>query len=204
MELSVKFKKLNDKAVMPVKEGSAAGYSLTATSLVFDEQGCAIYGCGLAVKIPEGYVGLVLPLPNVTNKDLVQSDCCGVISPDNREELVIKFKPSLLYVDANDKVGQHSCSSRNSKGGTRQTDVNTQSVSYYGADVAYFLRDKEFIDGDLGDDYVQGRHPKALNPRIYKEGDKVAQLLIIPAPAVVFEEVKKRPTEGEHEKSERG
>ena len=63
--MKVKFKKLSDNAVIPsyAKPGDA-GLDLTATSMqVVDQKtyGYIEYGTGIAVEIPEGYVGLIYP-----------------------------------------------------------------------------------------------------------------------------------------------
>ena len=61
--MKIKIKKLNDKAVIPAYAHAAdAGLDLTATSIKHDfGKDVFIYGTGLAVEIPEGYVGLVFP-----------------------------------------------------------------------------------------------------------------------------------------------
>ena len=60
--MKVKIKKLHADAVVPsyAKPGDA-GMDLTATSRTFDEHGNVVYGVGLAIEIPEGYVGLIFP-----------------------------------------------------------------------------------------------------------------------------------------------
>ena len=76
----VKFKKLNEYAICPVKaHASDAGFDLTATSFYVDEDGCSVYGTGLAVEIPRGYVGLLFPRSSVAKKDLLLSNAVGVI-----------------------------------------------------------------------------------------------------------------------------
>ena len=59
--VKVRFKKLNPNAVMPVKaHPTDAGFDLVAVSC-WRESGNYVYGTGLAVEIPEGYVGLIFP-----------------------------------------------------------------------------------------------------------------------------------------------
>lgn len=92
----VKIKKLVPEAVMPKKAHSTdAGYDLVAVSRSVDESGAVVYGTGLAMEIPEGYVGLVFPRSSIAKKDLVLSNCVGVIDSGFRGEVMAKFKPSL-------------------------------------------------------------------------------------------------------------
>lgn len=82
----VKFRKLNEYAICPVKaHATDAGFDLTATSYFVDEDGCSVYGTGLAVEIPQGYVGLLFPRSSVAKKDLLLSNAVGVI--DSKKKL---------------------------------------------------------------------------------------------------------------------
>lgn len=78
---------------MPTKaHASDAGFDLTATSRMYDNNNCYVYGCGLAVEIPEGYVGLVFPRSSNAKKDLLLSNSVGVIDSGYRGEIMAKFK----------------------------------------------------------------------------------------------------------------
>ena len=93
--MKVRFKKLVDGAVAPYQatKGSA-GWDLTATSgeLIKDKK--AIYGTGLAVEIPKGYVGLLFPRSSIHNKTLRLSNSVGVIDSDYRGEVKAIFDRS--------------------------------------------------------------------------------------------------------------
>lgn len=95
--MKVRFKKLNEKAVMPTKaHATDAGFDLTATSReVDDDNGSVVYGTGIAVEIPEGYVGFVFPRSSICKKDLALSNAVGVIDAGYRGEIMAKFKPTL-------------------------------------------------------------------------------------------------------------
>lgn len=95
--MKVRFKKLNEKAVMPTKAHTTdAGFDLTATSREVDEEnGNVVYGTGIAVEIPEGYVGLVFPRSSICKKDLALSNAVGVIDAGYRGEIMAKFKSTL-------------------------------------------------------------------------------------------------------------
>jgi len=89
----VKVKKLVPEAVVPKKAHyDDAGYDLVAVSRNVDNDGAIVYGTGLAFEIPEGYVGLVFPRSSVAKKDVVLSNCVGVIDAGYRGEVTAKFK----------------------------------------------------------------------------------------------------------------
>jgi dUTP pyrophosphatase len=120
MALNIKIKKVRQEAIIPTKAHTTdAGYDLYASSCHY-ENGLVCYGTGIAVEIPEGYVGLVFPRSSIANTHLALSNSEGVIDSGYRGEIKAKFR----------------------KGGTRG----------------------------------------------YNVGDRIAQLIIIPYPEVVFEE----------------
>lgn len=120
MALNIKIKRLHKDAVIPTKaHPTDAGCDLYATSCHYDN-GLIIYGTGIAVEIPEGYVGLVFPRSSIANTHLTLSNSVGVIDSGYRGEVMAKFR----------------------KGGTRGYDV----------------------------------------------GERIAQLIILPYPEVLFEE----------------
>ena len=89
--MQVRFKKLHPDAVIPqyAKPGDA-GLDLTAVSCRF-ENDQVIYGTGLAVEIPDGYVGLIFPRSSVYKTGLVLSNCVGVADSGYRGELGARF-----------------------------------------------------------------------------------------------------------------
>lgn len=92
--LVVKFKKLNDEAVIPsyAKEGDA-GLDLTAVSLEYDATLDAyVYHTGLAMEIPKGYVGLVYPRSSNRKTDAYLTNHVGVIDSGYRGEVLVTFK----------------------------------------------------------------------------------------------------------------
>lgn len=100
--MQVKIKKLNENAVIPryAKKGDA-GLDLVATSRYFDKYGNAVYGTGLAVEIPEGYVGLIFPRSSISKYDLSLSNSVGVIDSGYRGEIMFKFTPTASFTDLN-------------------------------------------------------------------------------------------------------
>jgi dUTP pyrophosphatase len=92
MALNIKIKKLHKDAVIPTKaHATDAGCDLYATSCHYDN-GLIIYGTGIAVEIPEGYVGLVFPRSSIANTHLTLSNSVGVIDSGYRGEVMAKFR----------------------------------------------------------------------------------------------------------------
>ena len=98
--MEVKIKKLCETAVIPsyAKPGDA-GMDLVATSRIFDKYGNVEYGTGLAIEIPEGYVGLIFARSSIFKQDLSLANAVGVIDSGYRGEIKFKFKPTLSYMD---------------------------------------------------------------------------------------------------------
>ena len=91
-KLKVKFKKLYVDAVKPsyAKNGDA-GLDLTATHMTWEENFIE-YGTGIAVEIPEGYVGLVFPRSSVSKKEnFYLKNSVGVIDSGYRGEIKLRF-----------------------------------------------------------------------------------------------------------------
>lgn len=90
--LKVRFKKLVPEAVAPFQatDGSA-GWDLTATSVGLSQGKKAVYGTGLSVEIPKGYVGLLFPRSSIHKKGLRLSNSVGVIDSDYRGEVKAVF-----------------------------------------------------------------------------------------------------------------
>lgn len=91
--MQVKFKLLNENAKLPnyAKPGDA-GLDITATSKTKDELGNIVYGTGLSVEIPTGYVGLIFPRSSISKYDLSLSNAVGVVDSGYRGEISFKFK----------------------------------------------------------------------------------------------------------------
>lgn len=110
--MQVKIKKLHVDAVIPAysKPGDA-GMDLTAVSATQDQYGNVVYGTGLAVEIPEGYVGLIFPRSSNSKTDLYLTNHVGVVDSGYRGEIMFKFRPVNGLLNAKvfqvgDRVGQ--------------------------------------------------------------------------------------------------
>jgi dUTP pyrophosphatase len=91
--MKVNIKKLHDNAVIPkyAKDGDA-GLDLVATEIISKEPFQITYGTGLAMEIPDGYVGLVFPRSSIRKYDLSLTNCVGVIDSGYRGELQATFR----------------------------------------------------------------------------------------------------------------
>lgn len=171
--MKLKFKLLTQDSVMPMKaHPTDAGYDLTATSRVYDKHGALVYGTGIAAEIPEGCVGLIFPRSSIAKYDLALSNSVGVVDAGYRGEIMVKFKPTLVWVDK----GRHGAD-ENDYEGSDQTDPDTQQVTFHGRDVHY-------------PDVQEGCEP--FPGRVYEVGDRIAQLVIVqlaPTVAVQAEEL---------------
>ncbi len=99
----IKIKKLNENAVIPkYAKNSDAGLDLVATSIISETPKQITYGTGIAMEIPEGFVGLVFPRSSIRKYDLTLSNSVGVIDSGYRGELQATFNKtnhSLQRVD---------------------------------------------------------------------------------------------------------
>jgi len=107
----IKFRKTHPDAVAPQRmTDGAAGYDLTAATHTWDYQFCHdIYGTGLSIEIPPGYVGLLYPRSSVYKAGLSLVNCVGVIDSDYRGEVVLRFNTHNDNADAyavGDRIGQ--------------------------------------------------------------------------------------------------
>lgn len=126
--MTIKFKRLSEKAVAPVKAYTTdAGFDLTCTRITSEINECGqlvlVYHTDLAIEIPEGYYGAIAPRSSISRKSLRMCDEPGTVDAGYRGEILVKM-------------------------------VSTTDVV----------------------------------PAIYKEGERMAQLLILPVPDVQFEE----------------
>jgi dUTP pyrophosphatase len=112
--MKVKIKKLHPDAVIPkyAKSGDAA-MDLTATSKEVDHRSYVggldiiTYGTGLAMEIPEGYVGLIYPRSSIYKTDLILSNHVGVVDSGYRGEIMFKFrKTNYKEYEIGERIGQ--------------------------------------------------------------------------------------------------
>ena len=108
--MDVSFTLLTSSASVPVyaREGDA-GMDISAISMTKTEKYIE-YGTGLAVAIPQGYVGLLFPRSSVSNKELLLANSVGVIDSNYRGEIKFRFKYNQAspdnYYTIGGRVGQ--------------------------------------------------------------------------------------------------
>ena len=108
----IRFKKLHPNAVTPSysRDGDAA-VDLTAISTTYDEHNNLVYGTGLSLEIPNGYVGLIYPRSSLSKYSLMLTNHVGVIDSNYRGEIIFKFKDMTMNIDQpyyriGDRIGQ--------------------------------------------------------------------------------------------------
>ena len=98
--MKVKIKKLSPDAVIPTyaKDGDA-GMDLIATSVISETPSQITYGLGIALEIPEGFVGLVFPRSSIRKTRLQLSNSVGVIDSGYRGELQATFNKITTTIE---------------------------------------------------------------------------------------------------------
>ena len=86
-----------------------AGMDLYAVSQKFDDHGNYVFGTGLAMEIPEGYVGLIFPRSSISKTAHYLRNAVGVIDSGYRGEIMFKFAinthNSPVY-EVGERIGQ--------------------------------------------------------------------------------------------------
>lgn len=140
--LEIVYKKLDPNAKEPTYAHEADAcldlYALENGELKAEHNAYAYieYRTGLAISIPEGYVGLIFPRSSLSNTTLILSNSVGVIDSGYTGEIRFRFK--ILEI------------------------------------------------------------PKFDGGTVYKAGDKIGQIMVIPRPKLILKEVSELP------QSERG
>jgi dUTP pyrophosphatase len=108
--MKINIKKINPNAVTPTyaKVGDA-GMDLVATKIISNGTFDVTYGTGLAMEIPEGFVGLVFPRSSIRNTELTLSNSVGVIDSGYRGELQATFNKHNGLDSISYKVGERVC-----------------------------------------------------------------------------------------------
>jgi dUTP pyrophosphatase len=108
--MRVKIKKIHSDAIIPkYAKKSDAGLDLVATSIKENTTFQITYGLGIALEIPEGFVGLVFPRSSIRNTELTLSNSVGVIDSGYRGELQATFNKNNGLDSISYKVGERVC-----------------------------------------------------------------------------------------------
>lgn len=93
--MEIKIKKLTPTAKMPIySTDGAAGMDLFVDSVnhIFDPISTRVkVTFGIALEIPEGYCGLILPRSSIYNSGMILSNSVGLIDSDYRGEISAIF-----------------------------------------------------------------------------------------------------------------
>lgn len=94
MKISMKIKKINEKATVPTYGSACAAgadlYACTDTPVVIEGGETVLVHTGIAMAIPEGYVGLVYARSGLASKrGLAPANKVGVIDSDYRGEIMV-------------------------------------------------------------------------------------------------------------------
>lgn len=163
----IQIKKLHKDAIIPKRaHDTDAGFDMVCTS-VNNTDKFIEYGTGIAMHIPEGYVGLIFPRSSVTKKDLMLKNSIGVIDSGYLGEIRFRFlKVSHLKQ-------------------LFRIDVNSLPESINPEDYANYLNSSGFQMKDSAEAipiYDQ-----------YDIGDRIGQIIFFKLPDVLFEEVEEFP-----------
>lgn len=128
--VTVRIKLLDEFAKIPQAMRSGdAGVDLYAVSRKVVRKGgryVFTYGTGIALEIPEGYVGLLAPRSSISKTKLRLANSIGIIDSNYRGELILKFvgDTSLVPVSKNGPyVGQNGQNEPNMERGFSRGDI---------------------------------------------------------------------------------
>lgn len=103
--MTIKFKKVSEKAVQPVRTtNSGAGFNLTAVGVTTEvnERGqiVIVYHSGIAVEVPEDYEATIRPVKSISAKTIRMCDAPGTLSGNMDDEIVARFITTTDVVPA--------------------------------------------------------------------------------------------------------
>ena len=95
-KLDVRIKKLDNSATIPTYANDTdAGLDLTAISKKITDL-YVQYGTGLAIEIPEDYMGLIFPRSSISKINMSLANSVGVIDSSYRGEVMLRFRRNTL------------------------------------------------------------------------------------------------------------
>jgi len=107
--IDVRIKKLTPEAVVPeYSKPGDAGLDLVATSKEDADADNTIYGTGLVIEIPEGYMGLIFPRSSIWKRQMSLANSVGVIDSGYRGEVkvVMRREGSEDMYQVGDRIAQ--------------------------------------------------------------------------------------------------
>lgn len=112
--MKINIVKVNENAKLPTRgSDKAAGYDLyacTSTDTCLTPNQTVKIGTGIAIEIPDGYVGLVFARSGIaTNRGLRPANCVGVIDSDYRGEIIVPLhndSTDLRWIKQDERIAQ--------------------------------------------------------------------------------------------------
>ena len=110
--VDVRYKKLDDRAIVPTfgTEFAAGADLYTLDGAEIPAGGTAWLGTGIALEIPEGYVGLIFARSSLgTKRGLAPANKVGVVDSDYRGEIRVvlhNHSNEAQTVDAGERIAQ--------------------------------------------------------------------------------------------------
>ncbi len=107
----IKFKKLHQNAIIPTRANPTDfGADLVAVSRTITKHYIE-YDTGIAIELPPGHAGFIMPRSSVSNTDLILANSIGLIDQTYHQSLKLRFKlctsDELAKVySVGDKIGQ--------------------------------------------------------------------------------------------------
>jgi dUTP pyrophosphatase len=105
--MEIKIKRLLPQAQLPkyAKEGDA-GMDLTATTKQVVSIDSTKYGTGIAIEIPEGYVGMLFPRSSVFKTGQMLYNSVGILDSGFRGEISLVYRRGYDEYEVGDRIGQ--------------------------------------------------------------------------------------------------
>ena len=111
--MDLRIKKLNERAIVPTYGSDyAAGADLYSCEgeITFNPDETKLVHTGLAMEIPNGYVGLIYARSGIaTKRGLAPANKVGVIDSDYRGEIMVALhnhSASVQKIDAGERIAQ--------------------------------------------------------------------------------------------------
>lgn len=106
--ITVKTKLIHPNAKLPTRaHNTDAGFDLYCTRAYYEDT-YLICHSGIAIEIPEGYVGLLFPRSDIYRTSFVLANSVGVINSGSRGEITAKFRycDDETYSEVSYEVGE--------------------------------------------------------------------------------------------------
>lgn len=90
MDVKITKSKIYDAVPSYSKQGDA-GIDLKADSIISQNDYQIVYGTGISIEVPPGYVALIFPRSSIRNTPLIMANSVGVIDSGYRGEIQVTF-----------------------------------------------------------------------------------------------------------------